>query len=169
MMYMGDVRATRVCAVVVRGQLGAILEAVQVLCAYACTNVCTHPHTWGRGVDSHTQFLIGINPRVCSQSLVFAAPLFPVLLKTDRFHYGMSMKQYIEKSLKLHKLRFADKIKCSVFMKNKSISSKKYAHLFIRIVSLLVWKRQNNTDFLCMEEVRDAGREAACRVYAGRS
>lgn len=48
---MEDERATRVCDMVERGQLGAILEAVQVLCAYACTHVCTRPHTWGRGVD----------------------------------------------------------------------------------------------------------------------
>lgn len=51
MIYMEDERATRVCDMVERGQLGAILEAVQVLCAYACTHVCTRPHTWGRGVD----------------------------------------------------------------------------------------------------------------------
>lgn len=65
-------------------------SCASVVCTHMYTR--TYPHTWGRGVDIHTQFWVGIYPRVHSQTLVFAASLFPMLLKTDHFHYGMSMK-----------------------------------------------------------------------------
>lgn len=51
-------------------------------------------------------------------------------------------------------------------MKNKSICSKKQCTLVYQNSFTLSWKRQSNTDFLCMgEEV--GGREAACWIYAG--